>query len=150
MDILPFGREKLIRSELTLPCEMLTLQILKKRATDAIQRLFSLARRLAPKSRRTLPHSLPPIVSSPKAPTVWKEDRAMRMMNKLFAGAAGFAAIATAAPAAAQYYPYGYGNYQYNGYNRYANSYGAYGMNNAAAQQCTAAVQSRLANRTSL
>ena len=60
----------------------------------------------------------------------------MRMIRKIFAGTAGMAALGAAAPAAAQYYPY--------------NSYG-YGMNsNAAAQQCTAAVQSRLYNRTSL
>ena len=65
----------------------------------------------------------------------------MRMMTKMLAGAAGFAAIAAAAPAAGQYYP------RYNGYN----SYGAYGVNaGAAAQQCTAAVQNRLASRTSL
>jgi hypothetical protein len=67
------------------------------------------------------------------------------MMIKMLAGAAGFAAIATAAPAAAQYYPYGY-----NSYSQYGN--GAYGgvNSNVAAQQCTAAVQSRLYNRTSL
>jgi len=60
----------------------------------------------------------------------------MRMIRKIFAGTAGMAALAAAAPAAAQYYPY--------------NSYG-YGMNsNAAAQQCTAAVQNRLYNRTSV
>ena len=66
----------------------------------------------------------------------------------LLAGAAGLATAA--APAAAQYSPYGYNNatpYGYNGYN----SYGAYGVNaGAAAQQCSAAVQSRLGNRTSL
>jgi hypothetical protein len=71
----------------------------------------------------------------------------MRIMTKMLAGAAGFAAIAAAAPAAAQYYPYGYNNYNYN--NTYA--YGSYGVNpNVAAQQCSAAVQNRLANRTSL
>ena len=79
----------------------------------------------------------------------------MRMMMKMLAGAAGLAAIATAAPAAAQYYP-GYSNYSpYSGYNSYSpySSYGysSYAMNpSAAAQQCTAAVQSRLYNRTSL
>lgn len=73
----------------------------------------------------------------------------MRMMTKMLAGAAGLAAIAGAAPAAAQYYPYnGYSNY--NGYNRY-NGYSAYGVNpSVAASQCTAAVQNRLYNRTSL
>lgn len=61
----------------------------------------------------------------------------MRIMTKMFATAAGIAAIAATAPAAAQYYP------RYNNY--------GYGMNtSAAAQQCTAAVQNRLYNRTSL
>ena len=74
----------------------------------------------------------------------------MRMMTKMLAGAAGLAAIATAAPAAAQYYPYGYSGY--SGYSPYGYSnYGNYGVGaNVAEQQCTAAVQSRLANRTSL
>lgn len=63
---------------------------------------------------------------------------------KMLAGAAGFAAIATAAPAAAQYYPYGYNAYGYS-------AYGYGGVNpNVAAQQCTAAVQNRLYDRTSL
>jgi len=70
----------------------------------------------------------------------------MRIMTKMLAGAAGFAAIAATAPAAAQYYPQGYNNYGYNNY-----AYGSYGVNpNVAAQQCSAAVQNRLANRTSL
>jgi hypothetical protein len=65
----------------------------------------------------------------------------MRIM-KILAGTAGLAAIAAAAPASAQYYPYN--SYNYGGY-----GYGA--MNsNVAAQQCTAAVQNRLYNRTSL
>src|ERR1700756_69240 len=60
----------------------------------------------------------------------------MRTIMKIFAGTAGMAALAASAPAAAQYYP--------------NNSYG-YGMNSdAAAQQCTAAVQNRLYNRTSV
>ena len=68
----------------------------------------------------------------------------MTMFTKIFAGAAGVAALATAAPAAAQYYSYA---------PRYASPYGApygnaYGYNanmtNMAAQQCAAAVQSRL------
>jgi hypothetical protein len=73
----------------------------------------------------------------------------MRMIKTLIAGGAGLAAIAAAAPAAAQYgyaNPYGYSNYgsQY-GYSAYG------GVNtNVAAQQCTAAVQNRLYNRTSL
>lgn len=69
----------------------------------------------------------------------------MRTTNKLLFGAAGFAAIAAAAPSSAQYYGYrGYGNgYGYNNY--------AYGMGtDAAASQCSAAVQNRLYNRTSI
>jgi hypothetical protein len=55
---------------------------------------------------------------------------------KLFVGGTGFAALAAATPAAAQYYGQGYG----------------YGYNDGAqmaAQQCTAAVQNRLSYRTS-
>ena len=76
----------------------------------------------------------------------------MNLMTKMLAGGAGLAAIAAAAPAVAQYYPYGYTSpygspYAYNGYN----SYGAYGMSSSmATQQCTAAVQNKLYNRTSL
>jgi hypothetical protein len=71
----------------------------------------------------------------------------MRMMTKMLAGAAGLAAMA--APAAAQYYPYGYNSY--SPYSAYGSAYGNYGVGaNVAEQQCTAAVQSRLANRTSL
>jgi hypothetical protein len=68
----------------------------------------------------------------------------MRTITKIFAGTAGMAALAAAAPAVAQYYPYGYGyTYPYSSY--------AYGVNpNVAASQCTAAVQNRLYNRTSL
>jgi hypothetical protein len=73
----------------------------------------------------------------------------MRMMTKMLAGAAGLAAMAAAAPAAAQYYPYGYNSY--SPYSAYGSAYGNYGVGaNVAEQQCTAAVQSRLANRTSL
>lgn len=66
----------------------------------------------------------------------------MTMFAKLFASTAGLAALASAAPAAAQYYNYqpSYG-YGYN-YNRNA-------AINMAAQRCTAAVQSRLHTRTS-
>jgi len=65
-------------------------------------------------------------------------------MMKLFAGAAGLAAIAAATPAAAQW---GYAN-------PYANPYGnAYGYNAnltaMATQRCSAAVQNRLYRRTS-
>jgi hypothetical protein len=80
----------------------------------------------------------------------------MTFTTRLLSGAAGLAAIAAAAPAAAQYYPgysYGspYGNaYGYSQYGQY-NGYSAYGMNtNVAAQQCSAAVQSRLYNRSSI
>ena len=76
----------------------------------------------------------------------------MRIMTKLFAGAAGLAAIAASAPANAQYYGYS-SRYDTNPYVRgtqYGYAYG-YGVNsNVAAQQCSAAVQNRLANRTSL
>lgn len=65
----------------------------------------------------------------------------MRIMTNMLAGAAGLAAIAAAVPASAQYYPYRYNSY----------GYGYAGVNsNVAAQQCTAAVQNRLYNRTSL
>jgi hypothetical protein len=70
----------------------------------------------------------------------------MTIFTKIFAGAAGVAALATAAPAAAQYYHYA---------PRYAQPYGyAYGYNanvtNMAAQQCSAAVQSRLNTRVGM
>lgn len=61
----------------------------------------------------------------------------MRMIMKLFAGTAGLAALATAAPAAAQYY--GYAQPRAYGYNNYRSS-----ATNMAVQQCSAAVQSRL------
>ncbi len=77
----------------------------------------------------------------------------MTIMMKLLAGGAGLAALATAAPASAQYaYPYGYNSYASPyGYNSYANPY-AYNANATAMaqQQCTAAVQNRLYNRTGL
>jgi len=63
----------------------------------------------------------------------------MRMLTKIFAGSAGLAALAAAAPATAQYY--GYSPYAY-GYSRV--------NTNVAAQQCAAAVQNRLYNRTSI
>ena len=56
----------------------------------------------------------------------------MRILTKILAGGVGFAAMAAAAPSSAQYY-----------------GYGGYGVNTGyAAQQCTAAVQSRLYNRS--
>ena len=64
----------------------------------------------------------------------------MKTFMKILAGGAGFAALAAAAPSAAQYgyaAPYGYG-------------YGC-GMNTeVAAQRCAAAVQNRLYNRSSI
>lgn len=71
----------------------------------------------------------------------------MKILTKLLAGGAGLAAIATAVPAAAQYYsPYGY--------NAYSSPYGSYGYGavntQTAVNQCTAAVQSRLYSRQGL
>ena len=77
----------------------------------------------------------------------------MRIFTKLLTATA---ALAAAAPAAAQYY----GGYQHQypyaqtyGYAQpygYAQNYGYAVNTNAAAQQCSAAVQSRLYNRTSI
>jgi hypothetical protein len=65
----------------------------------------------------------------------------MTILSKFLAGSAGLAALATAIPAAAQYYPsYGY-NYGYG--------YGAVNTQ-AAVNQCTAAVQNRLYTRQGL
>jgi hypothetical protein len=86
----------------------------------------------------------------------------MSMVKKLLGVGAGVAAIAAAAPASAQYYSapaYGYSQYGYSqpsrGYGQYGYSqYGyaqPYAMNTSVAtQQCTAAVQSRLYNRSSI
>ena len=64
----------------------------------------------------------------------------MSTMKRMIGLGAGIAALAAAAPAGAQYY--GYSQYGYAQ---------PYGMNTSyATQQCTAAVQSRLYNRTSL
>lgn len=72
----------------------------------------------------------------------------MNMMTKILAGGAGLAALAAAAPAAAQYayQPYGYSS-PYGA--PYGNAYG-YHANAAqfAAQQCSAAVQARLNQRS--
>ena len=72
----------------------------------------------------------------------------MTMMKKILAGGVGLAAMAAAAPAAAQYYPY-YAPSQY-GYNGYNYGYGYANSTALASQQCTAAVQARLNNRTSI
>jgi len=62
----------------------------------------------------------------------------MRTIMKIFAGTAGLAALATAAPAAAQYYGSGYAQPYGYGYGYRASA------TNMAVQQCQAAVQSRL------
>ena len=78
----------------------------------------------------------------------------MRAITKILAGGAAIAALASAAPAAAQYYPgygYGYGN-PYGGNvvgqvlnGILGNGYGGYGVNSqVATNQCAAAVQQRL------
>jgi hypothetical protein len=66
----------------------------------------------------------------------------MTIMIKTLALGAGFAAIAAAAPASAQYYP-SYGAPYGNAYGYHANA------TNMAAQRCTAAVQQRLSMRGS-
>ncbi|HET9810817.1 MAG TPA: hypothetical protein VFP53_03865 [Sphingomicrobium sp.] len=67
----------------------------------------------------------------------------MTTIMKMLAGSAAIAALGAASPAAAQYgYPYGYNT-------RYVNPY-AYNVSQMATQRCTAAVQARLSNRTSL
>ena len=79
----------------------------------------------------------------------------MTMMNKFLIGGAGLAALAAAAPSAAQYgsryQSYGYAQpYGYSQPYGYAQTY-AYGANTTlATQQCTAAVQNRLYNRRSI
>jgi hypothetical protein len=72
----------------------------------------------------------------------------MRTMTRILAGAAGFAALAAAAPSTAQYYGYQSNPYSYNQYRSYG--YAPMMNSNVAAQQCTAAVQNRLYNRTSI
>lgn len=66
------------------------------------------------------------------------------MMIKILTAGAGLAALAAAAPAAAQYH-YGYPQYgyaQYGAYNQYAHPNAQ--ITQMAASQCTAAVQARL------
>ena len=63
----------------------------------------------------------------------------MNKINKILVGGAGLAALATAAPSAAQY---GYGYSNAYGYNRNVTA--------VAAQQCSAAVQNRLYQRTGM
>src|SRR5436309_8525998 len=86
----------------------------------------------------------------------------MRIFSKLLMASA---AVATAAPAAAQYYGNQYSGYGYSQpyaqtygytqpYSGYAQPYGyarTYAVNTGvAAQQCSSAVQSRLYNRSSI
>jgi len=83
----------------------------------------------------------------------------MKALTKILAGGIGLAALASAAPAAAQYYPQPYQNYGYGqnpvgqilgqilGYGRYP--YGNYGYNqysnqSSAVDQCARAVEARL------
>lgn len=85
----------------------------------------------------------------------------MKALTKILAGGVGLAALASAAPAAAQYYPQPYSNYGYGynqnpvgqiigqilGYGRYP--YGNYGYNqysnqSVAVDQCARAVEARL------
>jgi hypothetical protein len=77
----------------------------------------------------------------------------MTMMRKIMFGGAAFAALATAAPSAAQYgynaNPYGNNGYGNNGYGN--NGYGYNGdVTSMAAQQCSAAVQNRLSRGNGL
>ena len=86
----------------------------------------------------------------------------MSRMKKILGLGAGVLAMAAAAPASAQYYHYN--NYRYNypasqyGYSQYGyaqpyaygQQYGYAANTNMAASQCSAAVQARLNNRTSL
>jgi hypothetical protein len=72
----------------------------------------------------------------------------MTFTTKILAGATGLASLAGKTPVMAQYYsnPYNYGNQYNRGY-----GYAAPMVNtNAAAQQCSAAVQNRLYNRSSI
>jgi hypothetical protein len=81
----------------------------------------------------------------------------MKAVTKFLAGGVAIAALAVAAPAAAQYYPaypgtgYGYPGTGYGypgtgyGYPGYGNGMGGYGVNSqAAVNQCANAVQARL------
>jgi hypothetical protein len=76
----------------------------------------------------------------------------MKAVSKILAGGVGFAALASAAPAAAQYYP-GYGYGQQNVLGQVLNQvlgggYGGYGINpQVAVQRCAAAVEQRINQR---
>ena len=76
----------------------------------------------------------------------------MKAVSKILAGGVAIAALASAAPAAAQYYPgYGYGNggnvvgQVINQVLGGGQGYGGYGVNSQAAiQRCAAAVEQRI------
>src|SRR2546430_15307052 len=77
----------------------------------------------------------------------------MFKFSKFLIAGAGLAALAGAAPSAAQYYGYS-SPYNY-GYSQYNNSYRSYGYapmvnTSLATQQCTAAVNNRLYTRRGL
>src|SRR5438270_8726828 len=83
----------------------------------------------------------------------------MIKLSKFLIAGAGVAALASAAPSAAQYgysSPYNNGYSQYNnGYSQYNNGYSNYGYapmvnTSVATQQCTAAVNNRLYTRRGL
>src|SRR3954452_12277893 len=84
----------------------------------------------------------------------FEESGSMRAITKFLAGGIAIAALASTAPAAAQYYPgYGYGtpyggNVIGQGLNGVlGNGYGNYGANSqVAVNQCAAAVQQRLSS----
>src|SRR5687768_5989609 len=76
----------------------------------------------------------------------------MKAVMKILAGGVGFAALASAAPAAAQYYPgYGYGQQNVLGQvlkQVLGGGYGGYGINpQVAVQRCAAAVEQRINQR---
>ena len=75
----------------------------------------------------------------------------MRAFTKFLAGGAAIAALASAAPAAAQYYPgysspgYGYGNPYGGNVGQGYGGYGAYGMDSQqVVNVCVSAIQARL------
>lgn len=78
------------------------------------------------------------------------------MTMQILLGAAGLAALAAAAPASAQHYPYGYNPYGTT-YGHAPYGYSPYGyqpyqanMQQYAVSRCTSAVQARLNSRTGL
>jgi hypothetical protein len=84
-------------------------------------------------TRQASARPVPPDVLDHETASLFERRKAMTMMRKIMFGGAGLAALATAAPSAAQY---GYAYSNGYGYNR--------NMTSVAAQQCSAAVQNRL------